>query len=185
MRLFKLSKIFLYFTSKKKLKSVLSMTEIKRQRHRFPHLLEIRPDAPAPIRMYPRISSHNRNCHWHPGCILQKKPQVPNPTLLEAWHPIHNSSVKPSSMPKHKTRPDSPLQTPQKPWDCCQKWRGTLRFLPKLEMRPFSSLQWCERNPDLPLETWKQIWLPWGNMSWSPRPPTQLERNPKLLATTP
>ena len=45
MRLFILSKIFLYITSKKKLKSFLSMTEIKRQRHQCPHLLKIRPDA--------------------------------------------------------------------------------------------------------------------------------------------
>ena len=149
MWLFILSKIFLYFTSKKKLKSVLSMTEIKRQRHRFPHLLEIRPDAPAPIRMYPRISSHNRNCHWHPGCILQKKPQVPNPTRQEAWHPIHNSRGKPSSMPQKRLglpplfkvhrNAEIDVRNREKPWGS----RLNLRWGPT---QPCSDLRWIPRR---------------------------------------
>ena len=54
------------------------------QRHLFPHPLEIRPDAPPPIRMETRVSSQNTKGHRHPSCILQKKTQVPNPTRQEA-----------------------------------------------------------------------------------------------------
>ena len=35
-----------------------------------------------------------------------------------------------------KTRPDSPVPTLQGPCGRCQKWRGSLRFLPPIEMRP-------------------------------------------------
>ena len=37
-----------------------------------------------------------------------------------------------------KTRPDSPVPTLQGPWDRSPKRRGSLRFLPPLEMRPSS-----------------------------------------------
>ena len=35
-----------------------------------------------------------------------------------------------------KTRPDSPVPTLQGPCGRSQKWRGSLRFLPPIEMRP-------------------------------------------------
>ena len=109
--------------------------------------------------------------HWQPGFILQKKTQVPNPTRQEAWYLIHNSRSKPSSVPQHKTRPASLVQTSQKPRDGCQKWRTTLKFPPQLEMRPYSFMQWCETNPEVPLATRMQIWLPWGNISGSRKSP--------------
>ena len=37
-----------------------------------------------------------------------------------------------------ETRTDSPVPTLQRPCDQSQKWRGTLSFLPQLEMRPSS-----------------------------------------------
>ena len=37
-----------------------------------------------------------------------------------------------------KTRPDSPVPTLQGPCGRSQKWRGSLRFLPPLEVRPSS-----------------------------------------------
>ena len=46
---------------------------------------------------------------------------------------------KRSSMPHPKTRPDSPVLTLQGSWERSLKWRGTLRFLPQLEMRPSSN----------------------------------------------
>ena len=52
-----------------------------------------------------------------------------------AFHPVSNSRGKWSSIPPHKTRPDSPVPTPQGPCDRSHKWRGSLRFLPQLEMR--------------------------------------------------
>ena len=42
--------------------------------------------------------------------------------------------------PHHKMRPNSPVPTLQRPCDQSQKWRGTLRFPPHLEVRPYSSL---------------------------------------------
>ena len=53
-----------------------------------------------------------------------------------ACHPVNNSRGKRRSIPAHKTRPDSPLPTMQGRCDRNQKWRGTLRFLPPLEMSP-------------------------------------------------
>ena len=55
-----------------------------------------------------------------------------------ACHPMNNSSGKWSSMPRHKTRPASPVQTLQGHCDQSQKWRGTLRFLPQLGTRSSS-----------------------------------------------
>ena len=55
-----------------------------------------------------------------------------------ACHPVNNSRGKRRSIPAHKTRPDSPLPTMQGCCDRNQKWIGTLKFLPPLEMRPSS-----------------------------------------------
>ena len=71
-------------------------------------------------------------------CIIWKNPQVPNPARQVACHPVNNSRGKWSSIPQQKTRPDSPVAPLQGPLDRSQKWRGYLRFLPELEMRPSS-----------------------------------------------
>ena len=48
---------------------------------------------------------------------------------------MNNSRGKWSSMPQHEMRPDSPVPTLQRPCNRSQKWIGTLRFPPQLEMR--------------------------------------------------
>ena len=58
--------------------------------------------------------------------------------LTSGLSPSNNSRGKLSSIPQHRTRPDSPVPTLQRPCDQSQKWRGTLRLLPQLEMRPSS-----------------------------------------------
>ena len=73
-----------------------------------------------------------------PPCIVRKNPQVPKTARQEAYHPVNNSRGKRSSMPQPTTRPESPVPTLQGPCDQSQKWRGTLRFLPQLAMRPSS-----------------------------------------------
>ena len=59
--------------------------------------------------------------------------------------------------PHHKTRPDSPVPTLQRPCNPSQKWRGRLRFPPHLEMRLYSSFQRCMRNPEVALAMPKKI----------------------------
>ena len=45
--------------------------------------------------------------------IVQKNPQVPHTNRQVACHPMNNARVKRSSIPPHKTRPDSPVPTLQ------------------------------------------------------------------------
>ena len=73
-----------------------------------------------------------------PSCIVWKHPQVPHTARQVACHPVNNSRGKWSSISPHKTRPDSPVPTLKGPCDRSQKWRGNLRILPPLEMRPSS-----------------------------------------------
>ena len=73
-----------------------------------------------------------------PSCILRKKPKVPLTARQMVCYPVNNSRGKWSSIPPHKTRPDSPVPTLQGPCGRSFKWRGTLRFLPQLEMRTFA-----------------------------------------------
>ena len=54
---------------------------------------------------------------------------------LRAPEQLERQAEFPSS---DKTRPDSPVPTLQGPWDRSPKRRGSLRFLPPLEMRPSS-----------------------------------------------
>ena len=77
-------------------------------------------------------------------CIVQKNTQVLHTARQVECHPMNNSIGKQSSFPPHKTRPDSPVPTLQGPCHPSQKWRGNLRFLPQLEMRPSS----IAPNPD-------------------------------------
>ena len=70
-----------------------------------------------------------------PPCIIWKNPQVPNTARQVACHPVNTSSGKRSSLPQPKTRRDSPVPTLWGPCQRSHKWRGTLRFLPQLEMR--------------------------------------------------
>ena len=51
---------------------------------------------------------------------------------------MNNSRGKQSSIPPHETRPDSPVPSLQGSSYQSHKWRGTLKFLPQLKMRPSS-----------------------------------------------
>ena len=46
-----------------------------------------------------------------PPCIVWKKPQVPHTARQVACHSLYNLRGKRSSIPPHKTRPDSPVPT--------------------------------------------------------------------------
>ena len=68
-----------------------------------------------------------------------KKPQVPKTARQAASLPGDISRGKRSSMPQPKTRPDSPVPSLQGTLRSESEIRGTLRFLPQLEMRPSSN----------------------------------------------
>ena len=107
-----------------------------------------RPRFPGPLLIRTQCQDTSLNATlWiksqHEGalsslCIVRKNPQVPNTGRQVACHPMNNSRGKRSSIRQPKTRPDSPVPTLQGPCDRSQKWRGTLRSLPQLEMGPFS-----------------------------------------------
>ena len=160
------------------------MTEIKRQRHQCPRLLKIRPDAPKLIWMEPRGSTHSTKGHWHPDCILQKKPQVLNPTQQEALHLFETSRGKQSSMSPHWDEASLPLlnlhrnpeihvRTEEEPWGS--------EFNSRWGPMP---LHWLERNPKSPLTTRMETWHSWGNTSRSLSSPSQLKRKSKCPAAT-
>ena len=144
------------------------------ERHGYPHPLEIKSDSIAQIWMEPRESTHNMKGGLIPWLQIREKPQVPNSTRLEAWNLFYSSRGKQSSMPKHKLRPDSLFETADTPRDPRQNRRGTLSLLPQLEMRP-CSIAPPQRNPERPLTTLKDSWLPIGTMRSSLRSPSQLE----------
>ena len=85
-----------------------------------------------------------------PLCIIQKSPQVPNTARQVACHPVNTSRGKQSSMPQPKARPDSPFPTLQGPCNRSLKYRGTLWFLPQLEMRPSSIAPNPEESREFP-----------------------------------
>ena len=85
-----------------------------------------------------------------PPCIIRKNPQIPNTARQVACYPKNTSRGKRSSMPQPKTRPDSPVSTLQGPCDWSLKWRGTLRFLTLLEMRPSSIAPNPEESREAP-----------------------------------
>ena len=109
------------------------------ERPRFPAPLLIRtrcPDTSLKATLWMKAQHEGA---LTPPCIVWKNPQVPQTARQGAYHPVNNSRGKRSSIPPHKTKPDSPVLTLQGPCDPSLKWRGTLRFLPQLEMRPSST----------------------------------------------
>ena len=108
------------------------------KRPRFPGPLLIRTRCPHTTSKATLWMKAHHEGALTPPCIVWKKPQVPHTARQVACHSLNNSRGKRSSIPPHKTRPDSPVPTLQGPCDLSQKWRGTLRFLPDLEIRPSS-----------------------------------------------
>ena len=108
------------------------------ERPRFPAPLLIRtrcPDTSLKATLWMKAQHKGA---LTPSCILRKKPKVPLTARQMVCYPVNNSRGKWSSIPPHKTRPDSPVPTLQGPCGRSFKWRGTLRFLPQLEMRTFA-----------------------------------------------
>ena len=108
------------------------------ERPLFPGLLLIRTRFPDTSSNATLCMKSQHEGALTPQCTDRKNSQVPNTARQVACYPVNNSRGKRSSIPQHKTRPDSPVPTLQGPCDQSQKWRGTLRFLPQLEMRPSS-----------------------------------------------
>ena len=107
------------------------------ERPRFPDPLLIRTRCPDTYSKIVWMKAQHEGA-LTPPCIVWKNPQVPQTARQGAYHPVNNSRGKRSSIPPHKTRPDSPVPTLQGPCNLSQKWRGTLRFLPDLKIRPSS-----------------------------------------------
>ena len=121
-----------------------------------------------------RESTHNTKGGLIPQLQIRKEPQVPNSTRLEAWNLFENSRGKQSSMPPHKSRPDSLFETAYTPQDPSQNRRGTLRFPPKLKMRPSSIAPTPEESRDAPPNS-KVFLTSIGTVRSSLRSPSELE----------
>ena len=112
---------------------VVSHTE----RPRFPSPLLMRtrcPDTPLKATLWMK-AQHERALT--PQCTISKNPQVPHTAPQVACHPVNNSRGKRSSIPPHKTRPDSPVPTLPGPCDPSQIRRNGCQ----------------ERNPEVPAST--------------------------------
>ena len=124
--------------SNEEIRDVASWMVPRSERPRFPALLLIRtrcPDTSLKATLWMKAQHEGA---LTPSCILRKKPKVPLTARQMVCYPVNNSRGKWSSIPPHKTRPDSPVPTLQGPCGRSFKWRGTLRFLPQLEMRTFA-----------------------------------------------
>ena len=107
-----------------------------------------RPQFPRPLMRRTRcLDTSSKATLWmkaqHKGALtLVHRPEKPAGSTYSSTSglsPLKNSRGKWGFIPLHKTRPDSPVPTLQGPCYRSQKWRGTLRYLPQLEMRPSSA----------------------------------------------
>ena len=108
------------------------------ERHRFPRPRKVRCSGTS-SNVTLRIKSH------HEGELTT---QLHHPKTGAGFKYNTTSGLSPHEQLErqgkfqshHKMRPNSPVPTLQRPCERSQKWRGTLRFPPHLEMRPYSSL---------------------------------------------
>ena len=124
--------------SNEEIRDVASWMVPRSERPRFPAPLLIRtrcPDTSLKATLWMKAQHEGA---LTPSCILRKKPKVPLTARQMVCYPVNNSRGKWSSIRPHKTRPDSPVPILQGPCGRSFKWRGTLRFLPQLEMRTFA-----------------------------------------------
>ena len=107
-----------------------------------------------------------------PTCIIQENSHVPHRTRQVACHPMNNSRGKRSSIPPHKTRPDSHVTTLQGPCDLSQ-------------IRPPGSQ---EQNPEVPASTRDEVLFHFTKHSGVLRAPTNStlyltsQRHPEKLS---
>ena len=132
------------------------------ERPRFPALLLIRtrcPDTSLKATLWMKAQHEGA---LTPPCIVQKNPQVPHTNRQVACHPMNNARVKRSSIPPHKTRPDSPVPTLQGLCDPSQIRR----------------IRSQERNPVVPASTCHEALFHCTKPSGVPRGPSQLHSDP-------
>ena len=89
-------------------------------------------------------------------CIFRKNPQVPHTAPQVVCHLVNNSRSKRSSIPPHKTMPDSPVTT-----------LGTLRTESEME-----------RKPEVPASTQDEALFHCHKTSGVPRGPSQIHSLP-------
>ena len=143
--------------SHKEIREVASWFMPHSERHRFPRPLLIRircPNTSSNVTLWMKSP--------HEGALTPQlhRPEKPAGSKYNATSglsPCEQLERQAEFQPHHKTRPDSPVPTLQRPCHRSQKWRGTVRFPPHLEMRPYSPLQRCTRNPEVSLATPKEI----------------------------
>ena len=133
------------------------------------------------------------------------EPRVSPEIWREVWLPSCTSIKSPNFPPHLNRRADTPFTTWEESGVPCLNTRRGMAPLLKLYRNPeipvetgeehrvshltlhealFPCSDSWERNTKGPLATWKEAWLPWGNMRGPLRPPSQLERNPKFTAAT-
>ena len=85
----------------------------------------------------PRINSQHEGSS---DAFVANVKRAPGPIFHSdgGMKPLDNSRGKQNSMPPHTLRPDSLFETAYTARDPRQNRRGTLRFLPQLEMKPSS-----------------------------------------------
>ena len=122
--------------------------EPQAERPGFPGLLLIRTRCPVPSSKANLWMKAQHEGALTPLCIVQKNLQVTNTIRQVVCHPVNNPRGKRSSIPPHKTRPDFLYQLCRETvirvsTGARKPRRGTMRFLPPLEMR----LSSIARNP--------------------------------------
>ena len=123
----------------------------------------LRPRIPDPLLIRTRCTDTSSNVTlWmkseHEGELTSQlpPPEKPAGSKYNSTHGLSRreySRGKRSSIPQHKTRPDSSVPTLQRPCDRSHKWRGTLRFPPQLEMRTSSIVQNTVESREAPPNT--------------------------------
>ena len=92
------------------------------ERPRFPGSLLIRSQCPDTSLKITLLMKAQHLGALTPLGIVRRNPQVPHTAREVTCHPVNNWRGKQSSIPPHKTRPDSPVRTLQRNCDPSQIW---------------------------------------------------------------
>ena len=132
------------------------------ERPRFPGSLLIRSQCPdTSLKITLLMKAQHLGALTPPG-IVRRNPQVPHTAREVTCHHVNNWRGKQSSIPPHKTRPDSPVRTLQRNCDPSQIWpRGSQ-----------------ERKHEFPASTRDEALFHCTEPSGVPRGPSQLHSIP-------
>ena len=132
------------------------------ERPRFPGPLLIRSQCPDTSLKITLLMKAQHLGALTPLGIVRRNPQVPHTAREVTCHPVNNWRGKQSSIPPHKTRPDSPVRTLQRNCDPSQIWpRGSQ-----------------ERKHEFPASTRDEALFHCTEPSGVPRDPSQLHSIP-------